>query len=221
MDLIRTTIGRPIGTVGIRVPLRRAVANLGHDRLNRRSVGLRGRGVRRCQNPLERSFGSVHNRNMPDDLYDRDVLAWSEHQVKLLRRAARGERVNDIDWTHVVEEIEDVGLSELNAVHSLLRQILVHLLKLHGWPGLSACRHWRSEIVAFQSDAQRRYAPSMRQRIDVEALYARALLQIEPLRYGGGPPRQAPGTCPVSLDDLLTAACRDLEAAFPAACTPS
>jgi len=31
---------------------------------------------------------------MPDDLYDRDALAWSEHQASLLRRVARGERVN-------------------------------------------------------------------------------------------------------------------------------
>jgi hypothetical protein len=151
---------------------------------------------------------------MPDDLYDRDVLAWSEHQATLLRRAARGERVNDIDWAHVVEEIEDVGLSELNAVHAYLRQIVVHLLRLHGWPTLGACRHWRSEIVAFQTDAQRRFAPSMRQRIDLEAIYARALLQIQPLRYGGTPARAAPATCPVTLDDLLTATCDELEAAF-------
>jgi hypothetical protein len=156
---------------------------------------------------------------MPDDLYDRDVLAWSEHQAMLLRRAARGERVNDIDWTHVVEAIEDVGLSELNAVHSYLRQILVHLLKLHGWPGLGACRHWRSEIVAFQTDAQRRFTPSMRQRIDLDAIYARAVLQIEPLRYGGRPALAAPTTCPVTLDALLSASCSDLEAAFRAACS--
>jgi hypothetical protein len=156
---------------------------------------------------------------MPDDLYDRDVLAWSEHQAALLRRAARGERVNDIDWAHVVEEIEDVGLSELNAVHSYLRQILVHLLKLHGWPGLGACRHWRSEIVAFQTDAQRRFTPSMRQRIDLDATYARALLQIEPLRYGGRPALAAPKICPTTLDALLSASCSDLEAAFRAACS--
>src|ERR1700742_4192799 len=83
----------------------------------------------------------------------------------------------------------NVGLSELNAVHSCLRQILVHLLKLHGWSGLGVCRHWRSEIVAFQADAQRRFTPSMRQRIDLDAIYARAVLQVEPLRYGG---RSAP-----------------------------
>jgi hypothetical protein len=151
---------------------------------------------------------------MSDDLYDRDVLAWSEHQVTLLRRAAAGERVNDIDWAHVVEEIQDVGLSELNAVHSYLRQMLVHLLKLHGWPGLSASRHWRSEIVAFQTDLQRRFAPSMRQRIDLQAIYARATMQVAPLRYGGRSAVQPPALCPVTLDDLLTMTFDALEAAF-------
>jgi hypothetical protein len=151
---------------------------------------------------------------MPDDLYDRDVLAWSEHQATLLRRAARGERVNDIDWTHVVEEIEDVGLSELNAVRSYLRQILAHLLKLHGWPNLSACSHWRSEIAAFQADVQQRFAPSMRQRIDLVAIYAQASRQIEPLRYGGRPALAAPSACPVALDDLISASCGQLEALF-------
>ena len=151
---------------------------------------------------------------MPDDLYDRDVLAWSEHQATLLRRVARGERVNDIDWTHVVEEIEDVGLSELNAVRSYLRQILAHLLKLHGGPDLSACNHRRSEIAAFQADAQQRFAPSMRQRIDLATIYAQALRQIEPLRYSGRQALAAPAACPVTIDELLTAPCATLETAF-------
>jgi hypothetical protein len=60
---------------------------------------------------------------MSDDLYEHDILAWSTRQADLLRRLARGERVNGIDWDHVAEEIEDVGLSELNAVCSYLRQI--------------------------------------------------------------------------------------------------
>ena len=151
---------------------------------------------------------------VPDDLYDRDVLAWSEHQATLLRRAASGERVNDIDWAHIVEEIESAGLSELHGVQSYLGQILVHLLKLHGWPSLATGRHWRSEIVAFQTEPHRRFAPSMRQRIDLAAIYARAVLQIEPLRYGGRQPRTPPATCPVALDDLFNARCDDLEAAF-------
>jgi hypothetical protein len=35
--------------------------------------------------------------------------------------------VDGVDWEHVVEEIEDVGLSELNAVRGYLRQMLVQL----------------------------------------------------------------------------------------------
>ena len=86
---------------------------------------------------------------MSDDLHERDVLAWPEQQADLPRRAIRGERVNTIEWAHVAEEIEDLGLSELNAVQSCPRQILVHLLKLRGWLDLSADRHWRAKIVAF------------------------------------------------------------------------
>jgi len=46
---------------------------------------------------------------MPDHLYERDILIWSEHQADLLCRLARGERVNNVDWTHIVDEIEDVA----------------------------------------------------------------------------------------------------------------
>ena len=92
--------------------------------------------------------------------------------------------------------------------------MLVHLLKLNGWPHLGACRHWRGEVIAFQTDAERRFAPSMRQRVDLAALYVRAVQQIEPLQYGGSPGKLAPATCPVTMDELLTAPCSALEAAF-------
>ena len=153
-------------------------------------------------------------RPMPDDLYDRDAFAWSERQAALLRRVARGERVNDVDWDHVVEEIEDVGLTELHAVESYLEQILVHILKLHGWPDLSARQHWRSEIVGFQLSLGRRFAPSMRQRIDLADLYQGAMRRVELLRYGGNPGLPPPASCPVTLDQLLKSAGPDLEAAF-------
>ncbi|WP_428532889.1 hypothetical protein [Rhodopila sp.] len=68
--------------------------------------------------------------------------------------------------------------------------------------------------MAFQTEAQRRFAPSMRKRIDLEPIYARAVLQIEPLRSGGRQPRILPAACPVTLDDLLTASCDELETAF-------
>jgi len=151
---------------------------------------------------------------MPDDLYARDALAWSERQAELLRRVARGERVNDVDWDHVVEEIEDVGLSQLNAVHSYLRQMLAHLLKQHGWPEADARDHWRNEVATFQVDAIARYAPSMRQRIDLARVYELAQRQIAPMRRGDRLGLPAPASCPVTLDQLLIDQVEDLEAAF-------
>jgi hypothetical protein len=151
---------------------------------------------------------------MPDDLYDRDILTWSEHQAGLLRRLARGERVNDVDWAHIVEEIEDVGLSELNAVRSYLRLMMVHLLKVHGWPDSPSANHWRGEIVSFQKDAAQRFAPSMRQRIDLAKLYTDASEQLETVLYGGVAPLAWPITCPCSLDQLLNDKRASLEEQF-------
>ena len=137
---------------------------------------------------------------MPDGLYERDVLAWSQHQADLLRRLERGERVNDVDWTNVVEEIESVGLSELNALRSFLRLILTHLLKIHASPNSDARNHWLGEIVVFQAEATERFSPSMRQRIDIERLYATALKQLQTIDSS----LKLPQVNPFTLDDLLT-----------------
>ena len=141
---------------------------------------------------------------MPDDLYDRDVLIWSERQADLLRRLAAGERVNDaVDWPNLIDEVESVGVSELHACQSLLRQALVRLLRLHAWPGSQAATHWRGEVIVFLADAQSRFAPSMRQRIDLPDIYADALYAVQGRTDHSGEPRPLPGACPLALDDLL------------------
>lgn len=162
---------------------------------------------------------------MPDGLYERDVLVWSQHQADLLRRLGRGERVNDVDWANVAEEIEDVGLSELHAVESYLVLIMVYLLKIRAWPDHRAAGHWHTEIGGFQGNAQRRFAPSMRQRIDLGALYADALRQLRIGDRRNKVPRPWPDANPFTLDRLLNAdpddLVRDLPAEAGAAVTPS
>ncbi len=140
---------------------------------------------------------------MPDDLYEQDVLIWSEQQAELLRRLSRGERVNDlVDWPNVIEEVHDVGLSHLNAVRSLLRQALVHVLKQYAWPD-GPVPHWRSETLGFLADAQGRFAPSMRQRIDMDHLYRQAVARIVVDEIDGNAPRTPPPRCPFTIEQLL------------------
>jgi hypothetical protein len=154
---------------------------------------------------------------MPDDLYDRDILSWSEHQADLLRRLGRGEGMNGIDWAHVVEEIEDVGLSELHSVRSYLNLMLVHILKIWLSPDSQALAHWRTEVVACQKNAGRRFAPSMRQRIDLAALYEEAIEQLDAGGLLSDSPRRLPVQCPFTLDQLLREKWNALEQQMAAA----
>ena len=143
---------------------------------------------------------------MPDGLYDADILAWSEQQADLLRRLARGERVNDaIHWANVVDEVETVGRSELRACESLLLQGILHLLKLRAWPESVAAAHWRGEATGFLLDAKRAFSPSMRQMIDLADMHRDAMRRLEAAGDGSGSPEQVPETCPFTLDDLLAA----------------
>ncbi len=141
---------------------------------------------------------------MPDGLYEHDALLWAEHQAALLRRLAAGERVNDaVDWPRVIEEVEDVGLSGLRACRSLLRQALIHLLKLHAWPDSPAAAHWRGEAGVFLADAEDCFTPSMRQRVELDALYAKALGLAREAADANGEPRPLPDACPFTLGELL------------------
>ena len=98
------------------------------------------------------------------DLYEADVLLWSERQSALLRRRATGALVNDaeLDWSHIAEEIEDVGRSELRFCQSLLRQALRHMLKAEAWPLSRDAPNWRADAVDFRREAKDAFTPSMR-----------------------------------------------------------
>ena len=142
---------------------------------------------------------------MPDSLYEHDALAWSEQQADILRRLAAGERLNEKpDWDNIVEEIQDVGLSQLNACRSHLRHALTHLLKLHAEPSSQAANHWRGEIANFLTEARDHFAPSMRQRIDLQVLYADAIFLAGSAAREAADITTIPPACPYTLDDLLT-----------------
>jgi hypothetical protein len=136
------------------------------------------------------------------DLYDADILEWSERQAALLRRVAAGERVNELDWPNIIDEVESVGREQLHAVEALLTQALLHMLKAEAWPDSSAVPGWRAGVRLFRRQARRRFAPSMRQRLDLGGLYADALAGL-PEAIDGRAPLAVSGTCPVTLEALI------------------
>ena len=115
------------------------------------------------------------------ELYDADILEWSEHQARLLRRLAEGQPSDEVpDWENIIEEVESVGRDQLTSVKSCLTRALLHDLKCAAWPQLPHVPDWIAQARAFCYDAADSYAPSMRQRIDLNGLYRRALNRMPP-----------------------------------------
>ena len=135
--------------------------------------------------------------------YNSDILEWSQRQAALLRRRAAGDLVNEaeLDWPNIAEEIEDVGRSELHRVKSLLVQALRHMLKAEAWPQSRDAPGWRADAIDFRQQARRRFAPSMRPKIDVAGLYIDARRAL-PETMDGLPPLPIQSEIP-TLDDLL------------------
>jgi hypothetical protein len=138
------------------------------------------------------------------DLYETDILLWSDRQADLLRRVAAGERIDDEapDWANIIEEIESVGREQRFAVESLLMQALIHMLKAKAWPLARDVPHWEAEARVFRANAASRFTPSMRQKLDLDRIYRRALRGL-PDTIDAQPPLPVPDVCPMTLDELL------------------
>src|SRR4051794_15870433 len=106
------------------------------------------------------------------DLYDTDVLLWSEHQADLLRRRAAGQLVNDadLDWSNIAEEIEALGRSERSSLRSKITIIIGHLIKLQASPAADPRPGWKITIIHARGDiaelledspSLRRFIPEM------------------------------------------------------------
>ena len=132
------------------------------------------------------------------DLYDDDILLWSEQQAELLRRRS----ANALDWDNLAEEIEAVGRNDLHAVESHLVMAMLLDLKAEAWPESRDVPHWRAEARLHCDEARRRYTPSMAQRIDMAKLFRQARRAM-PEMMDGQPPLAGRKDAP-TLADLLT-----------------
>jgi Domain of unknown function DUF29 len=127
------------------------------------------------------------------NLYDQDLVLWSEEQGRALRAAAGDGRNAPIDWENVAEEIESLGRSERHALASHIAIVIEHLLKLQASPANNPARGWRDTIrrtrqkiedVLEESPSLRREVPAL---IGRETPRARALVHANFKDYGEQP----------------------------------
>jgi Domain of unknown function DUF29 len=140
-----------------------------------------------------------------NDLYETDILEWSQTQAELLRRLEAGAWVdNQIDWGNLVREIERAGREQLHSVRSLLTQAMAYRLRILGWPDGRDAAGWYADATRFSIEAADRCTPSMRPRLDLARMYRNAM-RILPEPEDGIPPLSLPAESPWSLDELLAA----------------
>ncbi|MBD0275947.1 MAG: DUF29 family protein, partial [Acetobacteraceae bacterium] len=118
-----------------------------------------------------------------------------------LRRLQRGELVNDLEWEHVIEEVEDVGRSEVKTVRSLFARAVEHALKASAWPDHAAARKWRNEAASSLGQARDRYEPGMAQHLGIAELYTDALAVVRALDMRR-PGRRLPEAIALAPSDL-------------------
>jgi hypothetical protein len=111
------------------------------------------------------------------DLYDTDIVLWSEHQGGLLRRRAAGELVNEaeLDWPNIAEEIESLGKTQARELASRIAAVILHLMKLQASPASDPRAGWRDTVQEQRDEIERLLsdAPTLRGR--VPAIIAREL----------------------------------------------
>lgn len=139
----------------------------------------------------------------PQTLYQRDFYAWARHNAALLRAG----RLAEADCEQLAEEIEDMGKAERHALRSHLRQLLVHLLKLHFSPAEQPRRGWFEEVQNARAEIADRLADSPSLAPEVPAMLAevwpRARRQARDALLAFGEQVPLPEACPYTPEQAL------------------
>lgn len=113
------------------------------------------------------------------ELYERDFYAWTRSQATALRRLAQARPNEPLDFAHLIEEVQDLGKSERDAVRRQVRTIIEHLLKLEHSAAHEPRAGWIISITDARIALQDKLSPSLGRDLvaNLDRLYAQARQQ--------------------------------------------
>lgn len=133
-------------------------------------------------------------------LYEADFYAWTQRQAELLRL----EEFSEVDWHHLIEEIETLGRSEKHEIKNRLVVLIMHLLKWQYQPARRP-RSWRMTIATQRVDLADLLAdnPSLRKQLAefVAAAYPSAVKKA--VIETGLSKTVFPAACPYTVAQLM------------------
>lgn len=143
-----------------------------------------------------------------EDLYERDVVAWTRDQAAALRLLAEQRWNGPLDLLHLADEIESVGSEIQLGVESQVSRVIEHLLKLEHSPMALPRQGWLASVDQAREAIEPRLTATIRARLEVglAELYTRGRRAARRglLAFGERPAVDAlPSTCPYTLDQVL------------------
>jgi Domain of unknown function DUF29 len=144
-----------------------------------------------------------------EELYEEDFYIWTQCQAAALRRLAETRPNIDLDFPHLIEEVEDLGTSQRDAVRRQVRRVIEHCLKLEYSRVVDPRGGWYDSIIDARTELDDKISPSLRRDLDQQLprLWTQARIKAENGLRRFGEPDAAdllPADCPYALDDLLT-----------------
>jgi len=107
-------------------------------------------------------------------LYNTDYFQWLEKTIKLLNNR----QLENLDYEHLIAELEALGRSEKSAVESFVILIIQHLLLYQYWEEErdNNSRHWRGEIFNFLTELELKLTTNLRNYLaeGLDYLYSKA-----------------------------------------------
>jgi hypothetical protein len=99
-------------------------------------------------------------------LYDADFVQWSDVTAQLLREG----RFDEVDLTHLIEEVEDLGNRHRDALESQLTRLLMHLLKWQYQPQKRSSS-WEGSIKESRKQIKRLFRKYPSLKVHFEACW--------------------------------------------------
>ena len=132
--------------------------------------------------------------------YEDDLYTWVQEQVALLKAG----RIDEIDAHNVAEELSDVGAAQRSKLDSILRVLVMHMLKWDQQPDFRT----PSWVYSIQ-EQRRRYARLMSKNPGLKPHREEALEEMFPVARNWAAAEthfhasEFPDACPYTWDDLL------------------
>lgn len=85
-------------------------------------------------------------------LHETDFNLW----IEAVKKAIAERDFDNMDWDHLIEEIEDMGASQKRALRSYTQRLIEHIFKIQYWQSERErnLNGWKSEIINFRTEIQ-------------------------------------------------------------------